>query len=179
MSRVFLVVGTGRSGTSTTARILHEHFGIFMGEKFDSPNKVCPEGPWEDLEFMDLNGRLMNGECKLDSWMRQLEELINKRNAYHEKWGMKDPRIGYLLGLYLAVIRSPIIIHASRRPDLVIESLTKAFGFDKEWAKELYITRAKRIENLLLYHRYITINYDIFKTDEEIINELSIKMNAL
>lgn len=179
MNQVYLVVGTGRSGTSTTARILHEQFGIFMGEKFDPPNKACPEGPWEDLEFMDLNGRLINGECKLASWMRQLEELVKKRNAHHEKWGMKDPRIGHFLGLYLAVIRNPIIIYTDRRPDLVIESLTKAFGFDREWARELYTTRAKWIENVLFYHRYITINYDDFKTDDEIVNELSIKVNAL
>ena len=52
--KVVLVVGPPRSGTSTTARILHEKLGVCMGHNLVLGNAGNPEGFYEDSKYVDL-----------------------------------------------------------------------------------------------------------------------------
>ena len=57
--RPFIIVtGAGRSGTSAVARVLHES-GVRMGNDFDAPSAVNPEGFYEETPVWTLNQRLL------------------------------------------------------------------------------------------------------------------------
>jgi len=56
----YLVIGTGRSGTSTVARVLHEKLNVFMGYHFPETTDQNPKGFWEDLEFNEWNKALIS-----------------------------------------------------------------------------------------------------------------------
>ena len=52
--KLILVVGPPRSGTSTTARILHEKLGVCMGHHLVSGNPGNPDGFYEDQKYVEL-----------------------------------------------------------------------------------------------------------------------------
>jgi hypothetical protein len=56
-----LVVGTGRCGTSTVARVLHEQLGVCMGSRFREADANNPRGFYEDLDALEANQRLLAG----------------------------------------------------------------------------------------------------------------------
>ena len=54
----YLVVGTGRSGTSTVARVMHEKLGISMGNEFVPSNEFNEKGYYEDVVLQSEFGIL-------------------------------------------------------------------------------------------------------------------------
>ena len=58
------VIGTGRSGTSTVARLLHDNFDINMGDNFRPANDDNPSGFYEDLDLKRLNDRMLTSQMR-------------------------------------------------------------------------------------------------------------------
>jgi hypothetical protein len=93
--KTVIVLGAFRGGTSMVSRLLRE-LGVFMGEKF-----AVGDGDYdnaEDKEFQDLLHRpdLLTKE-NVDATdfssteLRQVQDLIAKRNQQHSLWGWKYP----------------------------------------------------------------------------------------
>lgn len=93
------VVGPPRSGTSAVAGLLHR-MGVHMGDEFLPANVHNPKGFYEDLDFVEINAKLLAGvEDPLvePRWTPALEEeythLVRRKVAQHDLWGVKDPRL--------------------------------------------------------------------------------------
>ena len=93
------VVGPPRSGTSAVAGLLH-HMGVHMGYQLLEANVHNPKGFYEDLDFVDINAKLLNGvEDPLieprwsDELRSEFTHLVRRKVAAHELWGVKDPRL--------------------------------------------------------------------------------------
>lgn len=119
--RPVVVVRVGRSGTSTVARLLQEELGISMGRKFDPPNRACPEGSYEDLEFRELGMRFAAGKIGLPTFRTAVERLAEERDRDGGAWGFKDPRCCSFLGLYLTWL-DPVVIWCRRDLEDVVRS---------------------------------------------------------
>jgi hypothetical protein len=103
---VYLVYGLARSGTSLTARILHD-LGIPMGERMTPTNPDwCRDGFYEDEEFDTLCRSMQRFDVTNDGKMTNVEpnhlffdlySLVKRRNDKYPKWGVKNLVIMYFL----------------------------------------------------------------------------------
>ena len=90
MSTVVLVAGTGRSGTSMLAGMLHK-LGVHMGDEFASPDQTRYHkdffGSFEERELFEFH-RSMKPGANATEW---IDEYIAKRSEGRDLWGVKDP----------------------------------------------------------------------------------------
>lgn len=169
----YIVIGTGRSGSSTVAGILHNKMGIFMGEEFRKPDKKNPNGFWEDVEFASPNWKFLNGKINYPKWIDKIFEVIATRKNSGIPWGFKDPDATHFLGLYLSFFKNPRIIRCKRKEELVIESLMRCFGHTKEKAGEIWEMKEMILNNILFDKDYLEIYFNERKTyDIEIIKKI-------
>jgi len=170
---MIFVVGPGRSGTSTVARLLHENLNVCMGHKFREADEDNQDGYYEDLEFKNLNERFITGEVSLGQWETETRKLVNvRRKTYWHNWGLKDPRLCYLLGLYLSFVDLPTIIRCRRDIELVTKSMQKAYGWTKEESENVYKDRNRRLDNLLQGKKVYDIYFTEHKNEEEVVKWL-------
>lgn len=177
MSNTFFVLGPGRSGTSTVARILHTHFNIFMGEHFRQSDAHNTAGYFEDLEFKNPNELFINSGLPLAQWIIIIEREIKKRNG--KDWGIKDPRLCYLLGFYMCYIENPIFIRCRRDPNQVADSMQKCYGWSRPDTIKMIFTRERYLTRLLAQKTFYEITFNRKKTDEEIILQMKDKIQCL
>ncbi len=104
MSHQLIIAGFHRSGTSLVSQLLHRA-GLFLGYDLMGASFSNPHGHYEDIEVYNLHERILadNGLTWLVSepflpvitrshW-RRMEHLIQRRNAEHDLWAFKDPRV--------------------------------------------------------------------------------------
>lgn len=156
--KCILILGM-RSGTSALAGCLHK-YGIFMGSNLDGPQRGNIKGQFENRDIMVINNRIlsslgvswnhpnlydkiMNSE---DEIMKHLEEVIaylQKEYGKSEIFGIKEPRIGLLLPLYIKALKELEdcceikIIYSKRNPTHIAQSLEKRDGINFQSAMNL------------------------------------------
>ena len=99
-----IVAGFHRSGTSLVCQLLHQA-GLFLGYDLLKSAFSNLYGHFEDTEVLELHQQILadNGRTWLVSepflpiitrsrW-RDMEQIVERRNAEHELWGFKDPRV--------------------------------------------------------------------------------------
>ena len=177
MNYTFFVLGPGRSGTSTVARILHNHFNISMGEHFRVTDEHNIKGYFEDLEFKNPNELFINSGLPFPQWIIIIEREIAKRNGHD--WGLKDPRLCYLLGFYICYIENPIFIRCERDPNSIADSMQKCYGWNRPNTIKTIFTRERYLNRLLKNRTVYTISFDQIRTDKEIIYELRKQIRCL
>ena len=160
----YLVLGTGRSGTSVVAGIMHNKMGIFMGHEFPPHNETNPDGFWEDIEFYNANKEFVFGAIKYPTWQREVRRIILERQKLNKPWGFKESRMAHLIGLYLGFFKKPKIIRCEREKELVIASLVRCYGFSEEYATNFWQTRKVLLDNTLSEIDHLTIYFDGART---------------
>lgn len=136
MSTQLLVAGFHRSGTSLTAQILH-HCGLFLGERLMGAHSTNPHGHFEDEEIVELHDEILadNGltwqvtgpppPVVDESRRSQMREIIQRRQAGHEVWGFKDPRVCLFLNTWKELLPEARVLVVYRSFVEVISSLHK------------------------------------------------------
>jgi len=161
---MILVCGTGRCGSSETARILHEELGVDMGRVHHIGDEFNPKGYFEDREFqsLHLSFHLMHLDSKEGEdyphryklWKEQFDKLIATKK---EPWGLKDPGIAdmpLLLDEYMSL--NPKIIVCTRDREEAIDSFTKFKNITRKEAEKLVDKRQR--------HLYKTLSDKVFTT---------------
>jgi hypothetical protein len=99
-----IVAGFHRSGTSLVCQLLHRA-GLFLGYEMLGATFSNPHGHFEDTEVRDLHEQILadNGHTWLvgrpflpvltESHWGKMEQIIRRRDAEHDLWGFKDPRV--------------------------------------------------------------------------------------
>lgn len=156
-SRVVVVLGMHRSGTSVVARGL-EVLGIRLGDNLYPPAADNPKGFWEDRDFLGINEELLacigSGSERLGLLDWNLpesteiasigdrgEKIIREKCAQYASWGFKDPRTARLLPFWQPIFErvgcDVCYVIAMRNPLSVVQSLFKRNGLGK--AKSFYL----------------------------------------
>jgi len=164
---MIIVLGPGRCGSSTIARLLHNNLGISTGERFRDPDAANPQGYYEDLDFRDLNQTMLSNQCSIKYFQEQLNILINSRK---ERWGIKDPRICNLWQEYRKWPAQYIL--CTRRPQLVIRSMVVNYGWSEGQSTQLLLTRLNGIDKLLEGRDALRIDFSDKRKDLELTNLL-------
>jgi len=138
MSTAIVVLGGHRSGTSCVAGVLH-HLGVPMGGELLGPGPANPAGHFEDMEFFRLHQRILGEDNDPTAWRRPAPEcdafrgeyagLVARRNRAHDVWGVKDPRLCFLMPLLLAAHGGGVqVVHVHRDPEQSARSLAAREG---------------------------------------------------
>lgn len=168
---VVFVTGTGRSGTSTVARLLHTEMDVPMGAEFRQPDKDNPDGYWEDQEFVRWNKAFLAGEVGYSEFVHRISQVMKERDG---TWGFKDPRLAYLLGIYLTASRELItVINCTRDEKAVVASCRRCYGWTEEEATKMYRGRTGLIANLRRYVPMIDIDFRTRTTDESVMDRIN------
>ncbi len=114
---MIFVVGSGRSGTTVVARVLHERCGVKMGTHL--PTRQGLGAVFEDKEFTTLHAQALAGEIELNSLRDKLEDLGDDRT---EPWGMKCPATVEFLSVYRQAFPTARYVWAYRDPMMCIRS---------------------------------------------------------
>ena len=106
-----IVAGFHRSGTSLVCQLLHRA-GLFLGYDMLGATFSNLHGHFEDIEVKDLHEQILadNGQSWLvsrpflpvltEGHRRKMEQIIQERDAEHDLWGFKDPRVCLFLMIW-------------------------------------------------------------------------------
>jgi hypothetical protein len=104
LSDQLIIAGFHRSGTSLVSQLLHRA-GLFLGYDLMGATFSNPYGHYEDIEVYNLHEQILadNGHDWLvtrpflpfviEPRWRRMERIVQRRNAEHNLWGFKDPRV--------------------------------------------------------------------------------------
>lgn len=150
---MIIVTGTGRSGTSMVAGILH-NLGVNMGQNALDADYRNPWGHFEDKDIKLLNHKMLKSKITPSEFINKLKSSEKK-----EPWGIKDPRISELIPYYLEVFKNAKYIWCKRRRVNVVKSLMSSYNWSKKDAQKLH---DKRLSNLSLLdgQKLLVINYE-------------------
>ena len=124
-----IVVGTGRCGTSTIARLLHTKFNICMGERFREPDEHNPDGYFEDLDFRDANEAMLCGKLSAVQWYFRISQIVSLRKQSKIQWGAKDPRFCDTAEMFQGWFENANVIVCTRDDDLVMQSMQRCYDW--------------------------------------------------
>ena len=175
---MIFVVGTGRSGTSTVARILGE-LGYDMGES--SPGWPMPRlnigDTYEDSDFSRLNAAGLAGELDARAMGRALDQLGTQRV---EPWGAKCPAIADFLPVYRKAFPRARWVWCYRPHALVLRSLMRVRPEIPPAEHKAMIER--RLEALELElpenERTLTMHFTEHRTDAFIADRLRLWLES-
>jgi len=169
-----IVIGIPRSGTTNVARLLHNHFGVFMGHKFWNPGFAGPDGTYEDLRLMEMNQLFDLGLIKIEPWKRRFRRFVKSRQKLQKPWGFKDPRLIHVLPVALSFFEHPLIIRCERHKEYVMHSQTTKLGWKREDAEAFYDNAQKIMDHVLGGQNYLLVHYPegVRHKDEKIISAL-------
>lgn len=164
---MILVIGTGRSGTTAVAKLLHEN-GISMGNSFALSSQHDCGCNFEDLECRKINARFLKNEISYKEYINELCQYGGKRQGEtNGNWGVKHPAITYVLGIYVQVF-DPVIIHCTRNKEDVVESCMRCYDFSLDQALRLYNNRTIILKSLLERIEHLEIDFTERLSEEHI-----------
>lgn len=152
---IVLVLGMGRSGTSSLTRVLGL-CGAAMPRTPLPPAKANNErGFWEPAPIVRAHDRILErlgttwdgpaprGVPVRDEWVEELAGLVEDQFGEARVLAVKDPRASRLVPLWKAVserlgARLTVVI-ALRHPDEVARSLANREGYDREKSLRLWL----------------------------------------
>lgn len=143
-----LILGMHRSGTSALSGTLNR-LGVDLGSDLIKPMKHNEKGFYENILLYKANEKLLKemksswddvfyNESKLNSIqdISELENIIEKEFKNSELFAIKDPRLAYLLPIYIKALTNQgiaiKIIIPLRNPSEVAASLTARNQFSRE-----------------------------------------------
>lgn len=138
MSRVLVLTGMHRSGTSLVANYL-QRAGIDMGEELLPADVGNPLGYYEDVHIHDLHRELLykagiadgftvtDGDVPVavDEVFRERAREIATSRASSGQWGWKEPRTALFLDLWRDVLPDARFLFVFRQPLAVLDSLLR------------------------------------------------------
>lgn len=167
---MFLVTGTGKSGTSACARVLHENgycVGHYLKEDF-----------FEDLEFITLVDGFVKGNTPFRFFIRDFCRIVKEReNQFGDNWGLKYA-IAPILGLLIQHVSNPKVVWCYRDPQQTIDSMNRSWNWVSGSAEDY--TNATTRQMLTFFGTSsvtkIKIDFTNRLTDQEIAAALGISL---
>jgi hypothetical protein len=180
---MFLITGTGRSGTSAVAQLLHEA-GLAAGNDLIEPDEHNEEGYFEERELIGINDAILDA-AGVGAWFttatrQQIRDAASQHiDAMRELaaaatpvW--KDPRLSWTLEPWLDVLpERPQIIVCLRSPAEVVASTLTYYmlGGDEAERAVTHVWRAQSERLLEIIDEYrldaICVEYAALQANPE------------
>ncbi len=115
-----LVMGTGRSGTSTIAQVLNEKMGVCMGHYLHHRESQEWGGQYEDIVAHAISRMVVNDGFDPGHWLKHVQHVHRDHGC--KLWGVKDPWFTLWGSDSLEAVSPSLIIWARRPIDETVES---------------------------------------------------------
>lgn len=125
---MIFVIGTGRCGSTTTARLLETRLGVDMGG-VSTTSLAQPDGDWETEYIRRLNWKLINEEINRAEWTNAFHQWAADQT---EPWGVKHPGFSYIMPELLNAFPAATYIWAIRDLEKVAASWHRVKDLDNE-----------------------------------------------
>ena len=160
---MFLITGSGRSGTSAVAQLLHEA-GLSVGRDLIEPDEHNAEGYFEERMVIMINDAILKaagvGEWFTTATREQIREAAAEYIDYMREQvkvatpAWKDPRFSWTLEPWLDVLpEPPRIIVCLRSPAEVVASTLRYYAQAGEEAenavKHVWRTQYERLLEII------------------------------
>jgi hypothetical protein len=160
---MFLITGSGRSGTSAVAQLLHEA-GLSVGNDLIEPDEHNAEGYFEERMVIMINDAILKAAGVGEWFTTATREQIREASAQYVDYmrdqvkvatpAWKDPRFSWTLEPWLDVLpEPPRIIVCLRSPAEVVASTLKYYaqaGEEAEGAvKHVWRTQYERLLEII------------------------------
>lgn len=156
-----IVIGPPRSGTSFTAKILIEYFGIRMGTSWNPLSEKLGHVVYEDYDLVQLS--VGSGkQITWNEWKEGMIEFFDKMQKLNSPWGFKDPRVAFGLSWIIDYFQKNLtIIRCKRERELVLKSMEKKLDMKNPEAESLIDTTDAILDKALVLNSmpYILIEY--------------------
>lgn len=150
-----IVIGTGRSGTSTMAGILY-FLGVKMGKNFVPANDRNPVGYFENKDVVDKIKKIKNGGTGFHKVIAELNDY-----AKPTPWGVKVPRlVDFIDELKEAFPKAQYVI-ITRGKQKTLNSMMKTMS--EELANETYERRVAAVKDIVENQNFKT---QVFRLQE-------------
>jgi len=168
--RPIIVLGTGRSGTSTAARILHTRLNVCMGHKFHPGDIGNLLGYYEEMTLEPVARELARGCNTAAVWMERL--AYTHRHCDAELIGYKHPIMSTVSNTDMHIINPLFVVKCWRPQKMIMASIkTRKKPYSPRMIaqrKEMQNTRLAGMEKGLVNLPVITIDYTNRLTDDEV-----------
>lgn len=171
---MFLICGSGRSGTSAVARLLHEA-GLPLGHDLIEADEHNAEGYFEERQLVVINDAILNA-AGLGPWFSTAtrEQVRTAAEPYFDYMhtladnatpAWKDPRLSWTLDPWLDVLpEPPRLIVCLRSPAEVVASTLRYYaqaGDEAEAAvQHVWRTQYERLLEIITEHHLDAIAID-------------------
>lgn len=184
--RYILVVGTGRSGTSTTARILHQRLDVCMGHTFLQASGLKktrnPQGFWEEIGggMTGVTKQLIKGMVSVEQWHEQLDATHDRHGCKSKLRGYKHPRLAEIASEDIWAALDPLLVIKTWRPrELVLRSMIFASPHDVTGCVDRFTLRKENMEKYLRGIRTFVMRFERHLSDKEVWKTLRPQIEAL
>ena len=152
VSRVLIISGMHRSGTSLVANYLRK-CGLYIGNTLVKPDRGNPLGYYEDREILEIHESELNKKgidaFNIDERLLPLnisdgnrlkaEKVVAQRSGVLQ-WGWKEPRTTLFLTFWDSLIPEAKYLFLFRHPLAVLDSLLRR-GTDRNIVKKPIVGR--------------------------------------
>jgi len=180
-----LVLGSGRSGTSTVAKLCHTRLGICMGHILKSGDALNPSGYYEDWISHSMIQMIVNAQAfSIDTWF----DAMNYQHQVCPAWGVKDPWILFLQH-HWGMIRPGLVVYCDRSIGPTVNSWLKVWKSSSgnqnnqppqevvNYYTKLTQDRQKLCEDSKnVWRNFVTINFDTPQEEYKIVELISSKL---
>jgi hypothetical protein len=179
---MILITGSGRSGTSAVAQMLHDA-GMSVGRDLIEPDEHNAEGYFEERMLVMINDAILNAAgvgapfsiasrtAILEASQEYLDHMVALASDATPAW--KDPRLCLTLEAWLQVISRPRLIVCLRSPAEVASSTLRYYGQTGEDAEAavMHVWRFGYERLLQIIDEYhldaMTVEYDDLHAEPE------------
>jgi len=186
MSKIIVIAGMHRSGTSLTANWLKEN-GLFVGDNLMSGKFDNVKGHFEDFKILNIHenaleklglksdGLNLSSVSRFfldESMIQKIEQLINSRKD-KKIWGWKEPRGTLFLNDWIKQNNDLFCLAVYRNYKNVTDSLLRRYKYRLYKTRNIKFVRRK-VKQLIFPFLYSSIKNIFLKTwivyNEQILN---------
>jgi len=187
--RAVLVLGPGRSGTSTLTRALGA-LGFYLGRRFRRPVRKNPRGSYEEVNLLKLSKSLRNTlgltaesvrlpdeqdwqSPRIERYKRRFKAVIRREFAGHPQWAFKYSGTIRLLPFWLELLAEmdiePVFVFAYRNPLSVTRSRARLDPLRGQLEQNCleWLAYVAPYFHLVRHHLGAAIDYDRLIADPE------------
>ena len=171
---MFLIAGSGRSGTSAVAKLLHTA-GLSVGDDLIEPDESNADGYFEERPVVAVNEKILR-DAGLHAWFSTATraQIVEAARAHEDEMralvadatpAWKDPRFSWTLEAWLPLLpEPPRVIVCLRSPGEVVASTLRYYGLAGDEAtravEHLWREQYERLLDIIAAYRLDATSVD-------------------
>lgn len=179
-----VITGSGRSGTSTVARVVHQRLNVCMGHILKRGDSLNEKGYFEDWISHSMVQLATKGSFDIQVYL----EAMNYQHSKCASWGVKDPWILFFPEGWKLLMAPQLHIICERNTQATVTSWLKVWKLkyhnEKEPTQEVIDHYVKLTEDRhalceqtkSIWENHLVLNFDEPQKEADILDRIEAKL---